>query len=414
MSRRAITPDPEYESNSRRPFDTPKRSKLFAMVDVVRDLDLVHSDGRPVSKAELFDRAGYSKQRGWEVLKERSDGHEHNRRHHNDPKFDEHRGRPTKLTPEEIQDVEDKLEEHTTWARSMSWDQLAEETVSHVSGRTLKRHMQVMGYHKCIACSRQWIHDDIAKERKDICQIWLDKRPLPTDWHNVRFSDEVHYGRGLKEKPLIIRKPGERYCKDCIYRPHLPEDDIDQKSKRYHSWAAAGFKFKSDMVIYDTGNAYGKMNQKTYINQILEPIIKPWTEKAYLRKYPDWLLEEDRDSSHTAKDVVKWKKQNKIEDRYYLNLPHSPDIAPIENLWRPAKAPLKRHPHWDDFETRELIKEGWYCVKQEYINAVVESMPKRLADVVASDGQFTAVEKLDYDDFPEDREQDPRRRYTSR
>ena len=30
------------------------------------------------------------------------------------------------------------------------------------------------------------------------------------DWKKVRFSDEVHFGRGPQRKLRIIRKPGER------------------------------------------------------------------------------------------------------------------------------------------------------------------------------------------------------------
>ena len=40
-------------------------------------------------------------------------------------------------------------------------------------------------------------------------------------------------------------------------------------------------------------NINGKMSQKVYIDQILEPIVKPWIDAHY-----DFVLEEDSDSVH--------------------------------------------------------------------------------------------------------------------
>jgi hypothetical protein len=49
-------------------FPTPKRARLMATIDVVRNLDLVHRDGRPVFNSELFEYNGYSSRRGWEMI----------------------------------------------------------------------------------------------------------------------------------------------------------------------------------------------------------------------------------------------------------------------------------------------------------------------------------------------------------
>jgi len=44
----------------------------------------------------------------------------------------------------------------------------------------------------------------------------LALKPEPQDWHDVRFSDEVHCRIGPQGKLRIVQKPGERYCGDCI------------------------------------------------------------------------------------------------------------------------------------------------------------------------------------------------------
>lgn len=102
----------------------------------------------------------------------------------------------------------------------------------------------------------------------------LDKYPCPEDWHRVRFSDEVHFGYGAQDKLNIIRKPGMRYCQDCVQEVDEP---AEKYKKLYHCWAAVGHNFKSDIYFYNVpGNTNGKMSQQVYIDQILEPIVKPW------------------------------------------------------------------------------------------------------------------------------------------
>ncbi len=52
------------------------------------------------------------------------------------------------------------------------------------------------------------------------------------------------------------------------------------------------------------------------------------------------------------------------------------------------KQHLKKFPHWDDWTTKESIFEGWDLVSQRFINEKCRSMPKRLRDVVASEGDM--------------------------
>ena len=104
----------------------------------------------------------------------------------------------------------------------------------------------------------------------------LERYPDPEDWRHVRFSDEVHIGLGLMGKLMIIRKPGERYCANCIQE----ESESDQKAvevKKAHAWAAVGYNFKSSLTWYDIpSNTNGKMKAQEYVDLILEPVVKSW------------------------------------------------------------------------------------------------------------------------------------------
>ncbi len=84
------------------------------------------------------------------------------------------------------------------------------------------------------------------------------------------------------------------------------------------------------------------MSFQIYVNQILEPVVKPWILQGH-----DFALGEDGDSRYCkAKNnniVRKWKVENKLE--YFFNCASSPDLSLIENCWQPPKQHLKKFLH---------------------------------------------------------------------
>ncbi|KAF1835735.1 hypothetical protein BDW02DRAFT_567775 [Decorospora gaudefroyi] len=243
-----------------------------------------------------------------------------------------------------------------------------------------------MNYHKCIACTKGWVSQRCAKERVHYSETMLSLKPNKEDWRDVRFSDELHCRVGPQRKLRIIRKPGERYCGDCI-QDQLNRDD-EREWETSHIWAAVGYEFKSDLIFYkNAGNKNGKLSLKVYRDQILKPVVKQWLGPTKAL----FILEEDNDSGHGGGSqtniVATWKRQNNLD--YFFNCANSPNLAPIENCWQPMKQQLKKYPHWDEFETRELAREGWSHVSQEFINTRIDSMPKRLQTCIDMEGRMT-------------------------
>ncbi|KAI9858848.1 MAG: hypothetical protein M1824_004013 [Vezdaea acicularis] len=148
-----------------------------------------------------------------------------------------------------------------------------------------------MNYRKCIACQRGWVNRSTAAKRVEWATSMLERYLEPEGWYRVRFSDE--------HKLRIIRKPGQRYCPDCIQHKATP---APKNEKQFHCWAAVGFNFKSNIHFY---------NFTTNQN-----VVKPWLEAKH-----NFVLEEDGDSGHgldRGRNIVKnWKEQNGLE--HYFN-----------------------------------------------------------------------------------------------
>ena len=65
--------------------------------------------------------------------------------------------------------------------------------------------------------------------------------------------------------------------------------------------AAVRWNFKSDLIFYEANSPNGKMLHEVYVNQVLEPVVKPWLERSN-----GFMLEEDGDSGHGGNQHA-WK-----------------------------------------------------------------------------------------------------------
>jgi transposase len=90
---------------------------------------------------------------------------------------------------------------------------------------------------------------------------------------------------------------------------------------------------------------------------------------------------------HKAKIVKKW-----FEERPHIQLiawpGNSPDLNPIENVWLWMKVQLRDVNASNIEEWKRKITELWTIkmADSEYLKKLVESMPRRLSDVIKREG----------------------------
>lgn len=394
MAQRPHTPEnsaqilPYDQHESGKHYTTPQTSRMIGGIELANHL------GVKGKKEEIFKYYGFSHTAGYRALAGR-EAHSERRLHNAPDAGPDPRGRKSKLTREDLRKMEEWIEQQDAQGRSATWKNLAKEAGveqwESISQRTIHRAMEDLDYHKCIACDKAFISQHYRTERKTYSRNSLAERPQPEDWHPVRFSDEVHFGLGPQKKLRIIRRPGERYCWNCIQeRKEQRLEDV----KKVHAWGDVGWDYKIDkLIIYNVPtNNNGKMTGLVYTKEILEPYVLPCAEQAGKETY---VLLEDNDSGHgTSKGARvtgprKWKRDNGV--RCIFNAPKSPDLNIVENCWQPLKEYVTRADHFDEDEVINTVHEGWdRAVKQSFINRLVDSMPDRLHQVLDRDGRISS------------------------
>ncbi len=100
-----------------------------------------------------------------------------------------------------------------------------------------------------------------------------------------------------------------------------------------------------------------------------------------------WVFQHDNDPKHTATATKEWLKKKHIK---VLEWPsQSPDLHPIENLWRELKVWVaKRQPRNLNVLER-ICKEEWDKIPPEMCANLVANYKKRLTSVIANKGFAT-------------------------
>jgi hypothetical protein len=248
----------------------------------------------------------------------------------------------------------------------------------NVTTETVRLALKERGIKLHSAAKKPNISPKNIQQRKDWCRNvseWPDE-----EWRKVIWSDESSVELGLSSrKAKVWRTVGERYKADCLKR--------NQRSGRISVmfWGCFWQNELGPLVALPEG----KINSSRYCEVLEEHLFPFYTVvKETLGEEP-WFMD-DNSKVHNSAATRIFKNELGIRTLEWPS--QSPDISPIENLWKLWKDRIEKAcpQPTNREELIEVAQRAWEELRETNIGqALADSIKRRITAVRVAKGQPT-------------------------
>ncbi|KAE8214828.1 hypothetical protein CF319_g9065 [Tilletia indica] len=289
-------------------------------------------------------------------------------------------GRPPVLSPQDRRRItrpivsgrlENAVEVHREFTRSDG---------RKCSATTVRRVLKDAGFKARVKKKKPAITDAHAKARL----AWARQHRAWTasDWEKVIWSDETKINRFGSDGRKWVWVPKGSALTNREVTPT-------------HKFGGGGVMVWGCITASSVGGMtfiQGIMDSEKYV-EILQSRLFPTLDALDLVGDPNQrqqrIFQHDNDPKHTSRHTKAWLAQHNLT---VLDWPaQSPDLNPIEHVWRKLKEQLKTYPTpaANLQQLKDRIQEQWDLIPADYIQRLVASMPARVEAVIKAKGRNT-------------------------
>ena len=251
----------------------------------------------------------------------------------------------------------------TTWAQ--------EHFRKPLSVNTVRRYIRKCNLKLYYAKQKPFINNTQKRRRL----LWARAHLRWTDakWKSVLWSDEstfqIVFGKCGRR---VLRTKEEKDHPDCYGRKV-------QKPASVMVWGCVSASGMGNLHICE-----GTINAERYI-QVLEQHMLPSKQRLFHGR--PCLFQQDNAKPHSARLTTAWLRSKRVR---VLDWPAcSPDLSPIENVWRIMKRKIRQRRPRTVEQLKLYIKQEWERIPPTKLQQLVSSVPKRLLSVVKRKGDVT-------------------------
>lgn len=240
-----------------------------------------------------------------------------------------------------------------------------------ISSRTVRRRLNEFGLRGCIAQRKPLITKRNQQRILLFAKTHLEK-PL-IFWKNVLWTDESKYNRFGSDGKLYVRRP-----KNQQFNPRYTIKTVKHGGGSIMVWGAISWYGVGPIV-----RIQGVMDRFVY-KDILQNTMEPYADDFMRLR---WTFMQDNDPKHTAGVVKEWFNQQKINVLDWSA--QSLDLNPIENVWGDVEVAIRDHRPSNLDVLWNVVRDAWNSIPSERCRRLVESLPRRSAEVIRNKGFST-------------------------
>lgn len=195
-------------------------------------------------------------------------------------------------------------------------------------------------------------------------------------WSEVLFTDESRFClRAPDGRERVWRRRNERYA-DCTI-----SERVSFNGGSVMVWAGISTEAHTDLIFVENG----ALNAHRYVEDVLQESVVPFSHFIG----DGFVLMHDNARPHVARVVTEYLTVVGI--RTFDWPACSPDANPIEHLWDELQRRIRRRAVMPETlqELRLALQEEFEAIPQIYITNLINSMPRRLNDIIQARGGHT-------------------------
>ena len=246
---------------------------------------------------------------------------------------------------------------------------------SPVSRSTTYRGLRFHGFSSRIPCTKPLLSCKQKKKRLQFAQKY--SKWTVEDWKQVIFSDESKFVMGYGNKgPRVWRQKYERHKAVCLKRSVKHPASV-------MVWGCVSSRGVGSLCFLSPKTT---VNTEMYID-LLDAYLLPFVDKLFADD--DFVFQHDLAPAHRSYKTAKYLKEKRID---ILEWPcNSPDLNIIEFVWQKMKTRVQQVHLKTLEELKAVLHEVWASFTQNELEEMVESMPRRIHEVICEERRCNEV-----------------------
>lgn len=280
-------------------------------------------------------------------------------------------GRPPKLTERDKRSLGCLLGQDRRAPLSEITNQLA--TDANID--TVRKAAHELGFQSRAAAKKPFLNDRHLANRLAFAKKY--KKWIVADWKRVIWTDESSFEIGkISRRVIVWRRASEKYKNACL----APIFKSGRTSVMV--WGAFVVDQRLPLVVMPSG----RRTAVDFVNIVYNGTLGPWLSMQ--EDVANLVLMEDGAPVHRSNAPKAWQESRSLVK---LEWPaNSPDLNPIENVWRLLKDDVQlRHRPKNVEQMKAALEVAWKGIPAEKLESLVSSMPERIKAVLQAKGGST-------------------------